>query len=69
MKKCLTLCIIAICFVLAAGCAGREVPEKEVPEKKSKTTVSKSQERAIGHGDPYGVGGSYGKGPQGYRKP
>ena len=64
MKKFLTLCLIAVFFALSAGCASREIPEKEGSEKKDKTTMSKAQERAIGHGDPYGVGGDYK--PRGY---
>ena len=67
MKKFLPLCLVAAFFVLAAGCASREAPEKEAPAKRDKTTMSKSQERAIGHGDPHGTGGTYG--PQGYRRP
>ena len=66
MRKVLLLVFLcSLWMVIAAGCAGREAAEN--PENRERPTVSKPQERAIGHGSP-GISGS-GKPVQGIPKP
>ena len=62
MKKLLALSLMAAFIALSVGCSSREGAQAEPP--KSRKPMSQAQERAIGHGDPVGVGRDYK--PRGY---